>query len=455
MSQDKGNTRKRAVEKFNLNDVEDIWGLVSSGEDTEDDDDLYGLDDLPPGGGSFDASEGDETTSYAVEEQGAGDDLLAAGNFSQDLYEEAVPDAVAGGHVAADDLVAASSAEGATEAGQVAEQAAPVVPEVYEFAAQLEFVGGMRQEVEIVRLFEPEEQTVLLIDAQTNDELVVFFAQLACLRISGLPAGITEKQKASSVKEVIETVDGALHHVLVCARQEFGGLLCCFSLEEQTRFPVTLIPKVNIKKRCQDRDLTDILLEKRFISKSILEKAGREFAQLKEMTFEKIIAQRARISHAAIGAALVNAKQNRMLGLQTGEILLLSGLVTEEQILDALEYQEHIQNLEIGQFLLEKGIVKEMEVYISLAEKHKIPFLDLRQRKIPRESLALLPAHMLVKHEILPLVKRDDVVLVATHFVNTDHLRESILKAAACKEVKYVLSPPSQIRKIITSVVEV
>jgi hypothetical protein len=191
------------------------------------------------------------------------------------------------------------------------------------------------------------------------------------------------------------------------------------------------------------------MLEKRFISRTILRKALQEFEQLKGMTLRKILAQRTRVPLADIEKALDDARENQMFGLQTGEILLISGLFNEKQILDALEYHEHLQNLEIGQFLIDKGIVKEIEVYLSLAEKHRIPFLDLRQRKIPKEALALLPATMIQHHEILPLVKKDDTLLVATHLVDATGLDAAIARASGCRQVRYVLSSPTHIRQAI------
>jgi len=450
MSQNKENQKKRVVQKYNLNEVDDIWGSMLSDEGSDADEELYGLDDFLSGTGSSDRSLGNEQPLDAVDEQLGSDDLLSADGYPQDVLEDSVEiEATDGEFAGAEDLVDEGSSGGGIEEEQAAGETVPAVSEIPEFAAQLEFIGGMRQDVAKARLFAPEKNTILLIDPETNDELIVFFEQLACLRISGLPAGISDRLGESGVQEVIETVDGANHHLLVCARQELDGFLCCLSEKEKTRYPVTLIPKARIRKRTQDRPLTDILLEKRFISRSMLQRALQEFAQLKGMTLENVIAQKARLPLATIEEALDKAKQNQMVGLQTGEILLISGLVNEEQILEALEYHERIQHLELDQFLIDKGIVNEVEVYIALAEKHNIPFLDLRQRKIPREALALLPKSMIVHQEILPLVKKDDVLLVATHAVDMRHLREAILNASACKDVRYVLSPSSQLKKII------
>ena len=109
----------------------------------------------------------------------------------------------------------------------------------------------------------------------------------------------------------------------------------------------------------------------------------------------------------------------------------------------------YIDKLTLDQFLVEKRVVKEREVYISLAEKNKIPFVDLIGRKLSKKSLASIPKSLILKHEILPLVMKDDMLLVATHCIDMTHLSEEIVKAADCKDVKFILSPPTDIRKII------
>jgi len=449
MDQDKGKKKKKAVQKYNLNEVEDIWSSLLSDESSDLDDELFEGESQLYGDSYPEPSSGYEQARDSAEERFAEEDHVPDENLAGDVLDVTGVLGIDGELTEDDEFSDESFADDAPGEEQALEEIAEVSRPAEEFSAVLMFAGGMRQEVARAKLFHPQENSILLIDEETNDELVISFDQLSCIQISGLPAGISDRQRKSGRKEIIETIDGNTHHVLVGSRQELSDLLCCFSREDQTDFPVTLFPISNIRKRSDDRQLTDILLEKRFISKTILKKALQEFEQLKGMTIEKIIAQKARIPIAEIEEALDNARQNQMLGMQPGEILLISGLVNEEQILDALEYHEHIDNLELDQFLIEKGIVKEVEVYVSLAEKHKIPFVDLRQRKIPREFLTLLPDSMIAHHEILPLVKKDDILLVATHLVNPTHLSKAIAKAADCKQVKYVLSPPSQIRKII------
>ncbi len=441
--------QKKVVEKYNLHEAEDLWGDVLSDESPDSDDDLF-LDDLLYDDNYPDDASEDEKDYDTDYDQFEGDDLLYDDNYSDStLEDEQAFDTVDDQFAGDDNLHDEISSEDTTGDEQIAEEDASVTSESDVSSAMLEYIGGMRQEVTNARLFEPLENSLLIIDEETNEEQAVFFDQLTCLRVSNLPASISDQQKESCTKEIIETVDGKIYHELVHPEQDLDSVLICFSTDDQTRFPVTLLPKSNIKKRTLDKQVIDILLEKRFVSKAMLQRAIHEYEQIKSMTLEKIIAKKARIPLAEIEEALNQAEQGPMQGMRKEEILLFSGLVNEKQILDAVEYLESIQNLRISHFLIDRGIVKEREVYISLAEKHKIPFVDLKGRKISKTSLTLLPENMIVNHEILPLAMKDDILLVAAHYVDMTHLNEEIVKAAGCKHVKYVLSPPAQIKNII------
>jgi tetratricopeptide (TPR) repeat protein len=440
--------QKKVVEKYNLHEAEDLLGSLSD-EISDSDDDLF-LDDLLYDDDYSGDTSGNERDLDNYDKQVEEDNVLYDDSFSKiALGDELAPDTY-DEQIEPDDILHDETfSDDETGDEQIVEETAPVSSETDIYSAILEYIGGMRQEVAQVRLFEPLENSFLIIDEATNDEQVVFFDQLTCLRVSGLPARISDKRKESCTKEIIETVDGKIYHELVHPEQDLDNLLICFSTDDQTPFTFTLFPKSIIKKRTQDKRVIDILLEKRFISKAMFQRVLQEFEQMKSMTLEKIIAKKARFPLAEIEEAIDQAQQGPMQGMQKEEILLFSGLVNEEEILEAVEHLENIEKLNIGQFLVEKGLVKEREVYISLAEKHRIPFVDLKGRKISRKSLASLPKNMIVNHEILPLALKDDVLLVASHYVDMTHLSEAIVKAAGCKHVRYVLSPPAQIKKII------
>lgn len=444
--------QKKAVQKFNLQEAEDLYGSLLSDENTDFDEEgeMFGLDDFLYDDASPDDVLADDQAYVGYDDQFVEDNLLHDDNYSED---SAATDQFFGTqkeYIPADTILSDEGAVSEDEGGQ--EEYDGETPQAVAetvLSGSIEYIGGMRQEFSKARLFEPLENSLLIIDEETADEQVIFFEQLTCLQVSGLPDEMSGFQKESCTREVIETVDGKTYREFVLPGQTLDHLLICRPADNQEPFAFTIFPLSNIKKRTLDVPLTDILLKKRFISRVMLKKARQEYEQMKSLTLEKIIAQRARIPLAEIEEAFNQARQTGMGGLQKEEILLISGLVSEEAILDAAEYLEHLKELKIEDYLVERGMVKEREIYLSLAEKHKIPFVDLKGRKFSRKSLASLPRSMIMKHEILPLAIKDGTLLVASHCPDMTHLIESIVQTAGCKDVLFVLAPPADIRAII------
>ncbi|MDH3328084.1 MAG: tetratricopeptide repeat protein [Desulfobulbaceae bacterium] len=322
--------------------------------------------------------------------------------------------------------------------------------EIRDYPAILELVNGKRLEVARAGLFEPTNNDISIIRQDGYAERVVPLEHMACIRMAGIPPVLNKNKNSLCHVEIIETVDGTIYHVAVYPEQDHENVLFGFSTEEQSRFIYTFIPTVNIRKRCQDRCLGEILLEKGFIGNDILKGALAEHQQLKRVKLGKIIAHKAKVIYSAIEEALKQAKQkNDREGLKTGEILLTTGLVDEEQVLEALQHQKYLRNMKIGQFLVKKGVIQEKEVCIALAEKFRIPFIDLKKKKISRKTLTLLSNSFVLQNEIIPISLDNDILTVATLHPDVSYLREAIIKECECKDVRFVLALPTHLRIIL------
>ena len=126
-----------------------------------------------------------------------------------------------------------------------------------------------------------------------------------------------------------------------------------------------------------------------------------------------------------------------------------AGLVNEEQILAALEYQERLRSKKLGQFLVEKGILQEKDIYLALAEKFRMPFVDLRQQKVSRAVLGLLPREVIQRLHVLPLALRDSSLVVATLMPDPGPLCEVVHRYSKSKNVEFVLVQPSHLKNVI------
>jgi tetratricopeptide (TPR) repeat protein len=316
--------------------------------------------------------------------------------------------------------------------------------------AILEFADGRREEVFKALLFQPTSSEVTILQADTEgSKRIVLLTELNCIRLARLPANCEQLMDASCPIEIIETRDGNIYHECINPQQCLDGGLIGFSTKENTLFPYTFFPEANIKLRYQERYLGDILLEKRFITDDILKRALAEHQMLRNMQLGKIIARQANILHSAVEDAINRAQESGLQGLRTGEILLDAGLANEDQIMGALDFQEKMQRKKLGEFLVEKGIIREKELYISLAEKFRIPFIDLRQQKISKKILTLLPRELVMRYKVLPIALKDSTMVVATASPDISAVRDVILRNSSLKKVEFVLAQPTHLKNVV------
>ena len=314
----------------------------------------------------------------------------------------------------------------------------------------LELVNGKRLTVDRARLFTPTRNDISLIRHDGHVERVIPLQYITSIQLAGIPQELDGVEPSSCQVERIEMAGGKTYNIAVSPEQENENVLFGYETREQGRSVYKLIPVVNIQMRCQNRYLGEILQEKGFIGDDSLKSALDEYEQAKQVQLGSIIAQNTEVALSAIEKELKRARRSKSRkGLKTGEILLASGLVDDEQILDALEKQEHLQNMKIGEFLVEKGLVQEEEVSIALAEKFRIPFIDLTTVKVPMSTLVSLPKQFVQANGILPVEFDGEVITVAISHPEAVSIKEQIIRESKCREVRFVLALPTHLRIII------
>jgi type IV pilus assembly protein PilB len=93
---------------------------------------------------------------------------------------------------------------------------------------------------------------------------------------------------------------------------------------------------------------------------------------------------------AAADLSSVDQVRPSRLRVPVGEVLLAAGLVSEEQIEEALSIQQ-ITRERIGTILIERGYLTETQLVRTLADQNHIRFLDLEDHVADRDTARLLP----------------------------------------------------------------
>ena len=96
-----------------------------------------------------------------------------------------------------------------------------------------------------------------------------------------------------------------------------------------------------------------------------------------------------------------------------GDLLLEAGIITQAQLTSALDYQKTLGG-KLGTILIKLGFVKEKELLDFLSRQLRLPVAPDEEIRVNEELLGLLPREFLAKHEMLPIRREDDLLVVAT-----------------------------------------
>lgn len=94
-----------------------------------------------------------------------------------------------------------------------------------------------------------------------------------------------------------------------------------------------------------------------------------------------------------------------------GEILVEKGLITPEQLADALEEQVRTRR-RLGEILISRGLVTERDLAEALAERLGVRFIDLHETTIDPTAVALITERDARRYEALPIGFVDDHTLL-------------------------------------------
>jgi len=96
-----------------------------------------------------------------------------------------------------------------------------------------------------------------------------------------------------------------------------------------------------------------------------------------------------------------------------GELLVKKGVITPQQLQDALEEQKRTGQL-LGAVLIRMGIVSEEQAILpSLAEKFNISFISLKSIVVSQEALTRLPAKAVNHYKVFPVKYENGILTVA------------------------------------------
>ena len=107
-----------------------------------------------------------------------------------------------------------------------------------------------------------------------------------------------------------------------------------------------------------------------------------------------------------------------------GDILIAAGLITEEQLEEALAKQKG-SGKRLGTVLQDEGYITELEMIEALQMQLGIEFIDLNKINIPTELAQVVPANIAKQYQVVPVrMIRDELYLAMADPLNFYALEE-------------------------------
>ena len=130
-------------------------------------------------------------------------------------------------------------------------------------------------------------------------------------------------------------------------------------------------------------------------------------------------------------------------GSTLGEILISKGYISFNQLQSALDEQKGTLKT-LGEVLIDKGYATEMDIMDGLATQYNIPFVKLSQYEINPDAVGKVPLDALRKYCVFPIDVKDNMLVIATANPE-DFLAESDLKFLSGMYIKFVVASHSEL----------
>jgi type IV pilus assembly protein PilB len=138
---------------------------------------------------------------------------------------------------------------------------------------------------------------------------------------------------------------------------------------------------------------------------------------------------------------------NRLTRKKLGEILLEEGLISDEQIQDALRLQ-HQQGVLFGEALVQQGIITEDKICSTLVAQFGIPYIDASRYDVSMELLEIFDPAMMRRFQFVPLDSIGSVLVVAIAGLLSEDLLTELEGQTGCN-VQVYLTKMSEIAGIL------
>ncbi|MFN3995461.1 MAG: GspE/PulE family protein [bacterium] len=150
-----------------------------------------------------------------------------------------------------------------------------------------------------------------------------------------------------------------------------------------------------------------------------------------------------------------------------GQVLVEKGLVTNEQIQQALEYQKtKYPNKRIGEILVEIGFITEEDLARALAESLNIPYIDILNTNIDEDLFLKIPPKIIYQYKFIPIKKDEYSIIqigmvdpldsesinVAREYLNTINIEIAVISKTGFEKIFQELENKITVKEVLQEI---
>ena len=224
-------------------------------------------------------------------------------------------------------------------------------------------------------------------------------------RVSDDGSELTSREISECYGRIFPELLRRLHHF----RLEVPGLLRDASLTASSALPLTNGHEAAEDSGERTGRLGELLIRDGLITQQQLEAALRlQAASQSWMPLGHVLLAHNFISRKTLTRMLGRYQKSARLG----EVLVKAGHITASQLEEALEHQRGTP-LRLGQLLVRLGWLRETTMREALCTQLHVNFVDIDAIAIDRDLARLIPESFARRYAVVPLLRVDDVVVVA------------------------------------------
>lgn len=138
---------------------------------------------------------------------------------------------------------------------------------------------------------------------------------------------------------------------------------------------------------------------------------------------------------------------NRLVKKRLGELLVEQGLLTNEQVQDALRMQ-HQSGLLFGETLVQNKLITEEKIVGVLVNQFGIPYILPSQYQISKDLLEIFEPTMMRRYQFVPMDSIGSVLLIAIAGSLTEDVLKEIEGQTGCT-LQLFLTKMSEINLVL------